>query len=461
MRQKNLNQLNLIILIAFITVALSLIFWTIFRADSFAIRDDNPRFVEAELRIQRGDILDRNNIILATTTLESGLAQRIYPLAGMSPAIGYYSFRYGTAGIEDGLNSILRGESASFSTNFRRNVIHQPQIGQDIRLTLDGRLQQKAAATFGEEQGALLLLEFADNSDVAEIRAMVSHPNYDPNQIDEQFDMLLEDNRGPLLNRVTQGRYQPGLLLQPLLMATAIEKNLISLGSQVENSNRPILINGKVTNCATPPPKPTLWVHVLQHRCPGPMQEIGDQLGISGLDQMFSDFGFTTEPQLSIPTEIGEQLPIEDPLLSSIGQDTFIVTPLQVGLAMGALAGNGRIRQATLVTHVQDENKVWRPYSQQSSEQQNQSSVVLHPSSVRAIRQIMPQYDGTLEHNVLVLSGPEAETHSWYIGIDTGETATLEPAETAVYVIIVVIENNNLNASAKKGRELLQAIHAP
>ena len=40
---------------------------------------------------------------------------------------------------------------------------------------------------------------------------MVSKPDFDPNQIEEEWDYLLSDNEsGTLLNRVTQGLYPPG-----------------------------------------------------------------------------------------------------------------------------------------------------------------------------------------------------------------------------------------------------------
>jgi hypothetical protein len=39
---------------------------------------------------------------------------------------------------------------------------------------------------------------------------MSSHPTYDPNQLDEQWDSLRQDERAPLLNRATQGVFPVG-----------------------------------------------------------------------------------------------------------------------------------------------------------------------------------------------------------------------------------------------------------
>jgi hypothetical protein len=39
---------------------------------------------------------------------------------------------------------------------------------------------------------------------------MSSHPTYDPNQLDEQWDSLRNDARAPLINRVTQGLFPVG-----------------------------------------------------------------------------------------------------------------------------------------------------------------------------------------------------------------------------------------------------------
>ena len=151
-RQRLLNHLTVALFAAFFGVALSLLFWSVFRANALAQREDNPRPVLDEIEIERGRVLDRNGRFLAVTDVEAERELlvpqlRNYPLAeATGPAVGYYSFRHGTAGIEESLDPLLRGDEASFWADVWRRTLHQPQTGEDVRLTLDGHLQETAVS---------------------------------------------------------------------------------------------------------------------------------------------------------------------------------------------------------------------------------------------------------------------------------------------------------------------------
>jgi hypothetical protein len=64
------------------------------------------------------------------------------------------------------------------------------------------------------------------NAHSGEILVMASHPGYNPNQLDEQWNNLLLDQDAPLLNRVTQGSYPAGGLAhwEPLESLTSIDQ---------------------------------------------------------------------------------------------------------------------------------------------------------------------------------------------------------------------------------------------
>jgi cell division protein FtsI/penicillin-binding protein 2 len=179
--------------------------------------------------------------------------------------------------------------------------LHEAQTGQAIQLTLDAVWQQTADSLLPNTPSALIVL--ALNGDTAPIMALVSHPGYDPNFLIEQFDDLTEDACAPLLNRVKQGQYQPGLLLQPFILATGIEEGLLNMADLVEAADTAVPLNGNSLTCMTAPETPISWSQVLTHRCPAPMMQLADQLGSTGLDQIYTNFGLTTAPQLPINTE--------------------------------------------------------------------------------------------------------------------------------------------------------------
>ncbi|MCB8967301.1 MAG: hypothetical protein H6660_10445 [Ardenticatenaceae bacterium] len=441
----HLRQLTMFLLIGFGLIALSLIFWSVLRADALLVRDDNPRLVEAELRIQRGSIWDRNGRLLAQTSGSDERPQRIYPLPAIGPAVGYYSFRHGTAGVEESYNTLLRGDDQPAWQRWWQQTLHQAPVGQDIRLTLDAELQQIADVFLRDQTGALILLELTDTG-AAELLTLVSHPGYDPNLLDEQFDDLTNDASAPLLNRVTQSQYQPGLTLQPFLLALALEQGIINLNDPVDNANRPVPVNGIVTRCASHPPDAATWADVLRHQCPGPMQDLADQLGVSGLDQAFALFGLTSTPNIPLATTEAEAKPIAEPALAGIGQGNLTVTPLQLSLALATLAQNGRFPTLQLVTELQNSDGAWQPVVVSGD-----GETAVSAQTAYDIRTALPQIETFSELSVRVLSGPDESTNVWYLG--------LYPAAAPRYVLVIVLENDDdVGKITEIGRNLFTAI---
>lgn len=459
-----LNRLNQIILGGFFLITASLVFWGVVRAPAILAREDNPRLVTAELAIRRGDILDRNGRILAESVIINNAVSRLYPVPNSGPAVGYYSFRFGSGGIEESYATTLRGDDEPVLRAAWRQLLHQPQSGRHVQLTIDARWQQVAAAILGDEKGALLLLSMPVDSaaPTAQILAMISHPDYDPNNLDAQFDGLMADEDAPLLNRTAQGQYQPGMALQPFILAAAVESGHIQLGDVVANVNAPVQINGRSRQCVTEPTEPTNWRQVLLSRCPAAMTQLGDSLGIGGLDQAFSAFALTQTPDVPLNTEIGEREPLANPLMAAVGQDTMTVTPLQVAVAWIGLMTDGRLPSLQLVTAVQDNTGTWQPQSPELSERETATlgSSTSLSSSVQTVSAetallfraaLTNSNAGISEHTVLALSGPEGSSNGWYLGALTHENVHY-------FAIAIVEETNELGMTESVGRRLLTAV---
>jgi penicillin-binding protein A len=436
------------IIMAFLAMAGGLVYWGVLRGPVVLGRDDNPRRVEAGLRIQRGSIFDRQGTLLAESVGAPGPVTRQYPLADIGPAVGYYSFRYGVAGVEESYDGYLRGESDDFWGEALRQWLHKPQVGGDLRLTLDAELQLRADALLGEQAGAVLLLKLPDDEagGVSDILVMASNPNYDPNLLREQFEALAADTSAPLLNRVTQGQYQPGLVAQPFLLAQALERGFITLTEPVEQANRTVYINGAATTCAAPPPEDATWADALALRCPGPMLDLAEQMGLADMTAALSAFGLTEPPEIALATSKGLAEPLRDARLTAIGQDNLVVTPLQVGLAWAALADNGRFPTLQLVSATQDPDGNWQMVEMVRGEE-----TAVRPPIAQQILQTLPEWNGIREFSALALSGPEGGANSWYLG--------LYPAENPAYAVVVALEGATDLAQAEAiGREVLGEI---
>ncbi len=222
-------------------LALGTGYWSIARGAELVLREDNPRLIEAERATFRGAIFARDGALLAysscagadrpLTPCESGRLElhagqksegdrrptavaryeRHYPLPEAAPAVGYYSQRYGVGGLEAFGDQTLRG-----SRTWLDDLLHRPRIGSPITSTLDVSWQRRMAAALHASaalttvQGAVVVMNWR-NGDVL---ALVSAPTFDPNYLERDWDRLRDDPAAPLINRATQGLYQPGTLLQ-------------------------------------------------------------------------------------------------------------------------------------------------------------------------------------------------------------------------------------------------------
>lgn len=190
--------------------------WSYQRGPDLLTRTDNPRRAIADRSVQRGALLDRHNTPLVETIGQPGEFIRTIHAPELGPVVGYNHPVYGQAGLEASLDPILRGlQGQDALTIWWHHLLYgQPPPGLDVRLTLNLEYQQIANDLLDGHSGALVLL----NAESGEILAMSSYPTYDPNLLNDTWDVLVQDDRAPLLNRAIQGRYPTGnleLLLFP------------------------------------------------------------------------------------------------------------------------------------------------------------------------------------------------------------------------------------------------------
>ncbi|MHB8808116.1 MAG: FtsW/RodA/SpoVE family cell cycle protein, partial [Anaerolineaceae bacterium] len=107
--RKPLFVLSSLFLLAFLLIEGVLFWWSFVKADGLQERSDNPRLIYADQFVERGTIYDRDFSPLAITQGEVGSFYRYYPYPQLSTTIGFSHSRYGRSGIEEYLNSTLRG----------------------------------------------------------------------------------------------------------------------------------------------------------------------------------------------------------------------------------------------------------------------------------------------------------------------------------------------------------------
>lgn len=207
-----LRDLSLFFLAAFAALALVTGYHALVARAALTARPDNPRALIAYNRIQRGRILDRNGAPLADTTGQPGdYARRYEPSAAHT--LGYASFRYGLSGIELAAEATLVGTQGRSNIDlwFAHDLLRQPVIGRDVRLTLDLPLQRLAASALAAARhpGAVVVVDTSSG----DLLALASAPTFDPARLDADFDSITADSNGPLIDRAIFARYPAALLL--------------------------------------------------------------------------------------------------------------------------------------------------------------------------------------------------------------------------------------------------------
>jgi cell division protein FtsI/penicillin-binding protein 2 len=199
--------------------------WSIWRGSDLLTRTDNARRSISDYYVKRGSILASQNQPITLTEGNSGNYKRVYLYPELSPVSGYTHPIFGQAGLEYSLDEYLRGVQGNNSALiwWDQLIYGQPPPGLDIRLSINLELQKKADELMTGHKGAVVLLNAASG----EILVMASHPNFDPNKLDEIGYSLAQDNNKPLIDRAAQGSYPPGDVLKPFLDSAGLTDNLL------------------------------------------------------------------------------------------------------------------------------------------------------------------------------------------------------------------------------------------
>lgn len=169
--------------------------------------------------VKRGSILDRNNEVLTYSEKNNDGYVRISKYPGLfSHVIGYIDKKYGTTGLESAFNPELMGRgNASFMTK-AKNIILNEKTGDNLILSIDLKLQQRAQALLKNFNGAIVV----SNPKTGEILASYSNPTYDERRLKE---VINNKNESSMLNRVQFGKYSPGSVMKILTSINLLQNN--------------------------------------------------------------------------------------------------------------------------------------------------------------------------------------------------------------------------------------------
>jgi cell division protein FtsW (lipid II flippase) len=417
--------------LAWCAIALALGWWTIYRAPILTARTDNARRGLASRYVQRGQIFDRGDNVLAMSVGERGEYERIYSMPSAAHVVGFDSLTYGLSGVEFSMDSWLRGENGYPTETiwWQRLLTANPPPGLDVRLTLDRLFQDAAAEALGAGPGAVVVIDPRSG----EVLALASAPSYDANLLDSDWQTLIENPDAPLLNRTTQSRYQPGMALGPFLLAWAHSQGSVDAEDPAGGITDPVTIDGDELSCAADPDQevPTLG-HAMLKGCPAPFVALSEQIGGLDLMAMVDAFGLhqSTAIRLEVAPTEDLQTPESGEALRSafIGQGDLAVSPLQIAQALAAFWNDGVLPAVKLVDAVRLPNGTWEQLTPLG-----EPITAIPPETAQAMRSLLGGEGSPGGILATAIAGPEGESLAWFLGV-IGEPDSM-------FVVVVVLEN--------------------
>jgi peptidoglycan glycosyltransferase len=475
---RELNRVTGAVLAAFLIVALGATFWGVVRADGLRAREDNGRNVIAEQSIRRGAIYDQDGNLLANSVeTPDGIVRRVYPYPEAASAIGYYSFTYGSAGIEAAFDAELRGDAwRSAWDELVDSALHRAPRGGDILATIDLDTQRAITAEMGDRGGAAVVVEVPSGR----VLAMVSQPGYDPNTLEINWERLTEDEAtSPLLNRAAAGVYQPGGALQTVILgailATQPDLSLTgaaTLNAAVPGAREPVRADDLTLACLPgAPERPLTLAEAYSYGCPAPFafaldgtltpERVWQRFGALGLLDAPALLGFETAIGAP-PAPLTSATPPETLRSALVGQGDLTVTPLQMVQIVAAIAIGGNAVPLHLVDATRPPGSDrWQvvdiPSLQPALLRADVAATIQLAMAQAAARSpyVRQAARGDLVlygHSALAFAGPEKTPYAWFVGF--GERAD----GTAVAVVVVIEDEADPGAAARVAGAAFEAL---
>jgi Cell division protein FtsI/penicillin-binding protein 2 len=402
----SIRKLTILFVVLFIGLSGGLVYWQVAVAQTLTANPHNGRRCLTQNTPIRGNIYDRNGVLLAGTrpdpSVSCGGYTRYYTDPGLAGLIGYYvpGGAYPATGIEGEYNNYLNGTTgATALSNTINQTLHTRQVGNNIYLTIDERIQKivekeyqnytpdptgtayanHGYETYPTDRGSAVV----SDPRTGEILAMYSSPSYDPNKMVQTlqkgdlsyYNQLNTDPNQPLLYRPTQGLYTPGSTFKTVTMLAALDSGTTTLGQEWDKQSAydPWQVPATADSAGTTITGDNLGYGQYVHTFPIStafgfansdnimFAHIGDALGqdkwLSYTKKLYfdQDVPFDLPVAQSSVLQSGGNLDNAHYLNDVYGQGVDNVTPFQMSLVDNAVANNGVLMKPMIFSKITDQ----------------------------------------------------------------------------------------------------------
>lgn len=468
---RRLRAVGMLMVALMVALIANLTYIQAFAADSLAAHPANTRGLAAEMRQQRGAIVSADGVVLAESVKSGDVYMRRYPQGSLAAhVVGYYSLRYGRAGVEAAANETLAGRQdfASFADMIAA-ASGAPVPGNDVYLTIDTRVQAAAENALAGRRGACVVLDPRTGA----VLAMASSPAYDPNLVDELWESLSSDGAGaPLVNRAARSLYPPGSTFKVVTLAGALQAGVATPDTTYAGPASMEIGGAPVTNYGG-----TSYGRVdLRRATASSINTVFGQLARDmGAEQLVSaseSFGMNAAMPFELPAATSlmpdpAEMTVWETAWAGVGQPVGEhvsppgpqVTPLQMALVAAGIGNGGVVMRPHVVSSVTDRTgtvvtstaaRPWRTALSAGTAGTVSELMVGVITGGSGTRARIPGVTvagktGTAE------AGKSVETHAWFIAF--------APAEDPGLAVAIVLENAGVGGSvaAPAARDVLRA----
>ena len=269
----------------------------------------------------------------------------------------------GKTGIEKYYNAALQGVKGEKKTKVTAYNQEIEQISKtlptsnDIVLSLDLELQRYVSSIFGDDSGAIIVM----NAKNGEILAAASFPEYDLNKFvngisKDEWSVLANSLDHPFTNKLVNGLYPPGSVIKMGVGMAMLNTGIISPSSIIESTGTMELGGRLFRDWKKEGHGMIDYVRSIKESCDDYFYKTSLKVGIDNIAPFLVKLGFAQKTGIDLPREFVGIVPSREwkkerykkgwsqgeTLITSIGQGYFLVTPVQVAKFTAFLAtGNG------------------------------------------------------------------------------------------------------------------------
>ena len=298
----------------------------------------------------------------------------------------------GKAGIEKAMEPYLagkRGEKEITVTSdgaVSEKITREAVPGSTVMLTIDSDFQARLQKMLGDFIGSLADgtltktdYDFTDcssgaivveNVKTGAIIGMATWPNYDINDLINDYSSVLSAKGQPLYNRAADGLYRPGSVMKTVTATAALSENVIT-PTDTFNCHRTYNFLDIVVNCTGSHGNINV-ITALEKSCNIFFYQVVQQLGLDKLLEYETAYGLGTDMGLEINSsrgylacpdtfaDLGLEWTVGQVLQAAIGQSEVGVTPLQMCVLASTIANRGVRYKPYLVDSIWDYNRTER-----------------------------------------------------------------------------------------------------